>query len=425
VIADAGDVARLVSAGVVSAEEVVRDALERLAAHDGLNAVITLCADEALARSRSGVAGRLAGVPLAVKDLLDTAGVRTTYGSRIHAAHVPERSAPAVAALEAEGAIVVCKTNADEFAWGVLGQNPHHGDVVNPRRPGRVAGGSSGGNAAVLAAGLVPLALGTDTGGSVRMPAAACGVVGLKPALGAVPVEGVHPLAPSFDTVGPMARSVADCALTHAVLTGTPVPAGRLAGVRFGVLGAPPDVTGSAAAAEPDPRARVVADVLRAHGASVTDVALPIPPADTWPVFYAEAAAVHAATFPARAADYGRTVRAKLETARHVDAATVERARAALEAWRADAARAPAVDIVASPTLGVAELPRAGADELELRMPFSAYTRAFSYLGWPAIAIGGLQLAARDPAPLLGAALALEREGLTRAVTGGLVGALA
>ena len=111
------------------------------------------------------------------------------------------------------------KANADEFAWGVCGQNTFYGDAVNPTAPDRVAGGSSSGNAAALAAGMVPLALGTDTGGSVRIPAAACGVVGLKTALGAVPTEGVFPLAESFDTVGPMARTVADCALAHAVLT--------------------------------------------------------------------------------------------------------------------------------------------------------------------------------------------------------------
>ncbi len=243
-------------------EAGVREALDALEAHDGLNAVITLCRDEALARARTGtVAGRLAGVALVVKDLIDTAGVRTTYASRLHAEHVPDRSAPAVAALEAEGAIVVAKTNADEFAWGATGQNPVFGDVVNPRRPGRIAGGSSGGNAAVLAAGLVPLALGTDTGGSVRMPAAACGVVGLKPALGEVSVAGVHPLAPSYDTVGPMARTVRECALAHAVLSGTPLVAPRasLAGLRVGVLTAPPDLTGQAGAAGGrDPRADVV-----------------------------------------------------------------------------------------------------------------------------------------------------------------------
>ncbi len=408
-------VARAVAAGERSAEEVVRAALEALATHDGLNAVITLCPGDALARVRAGVSGRLAGVPLLVKDLIDTAGIRTTYASRIHAAHVPSRTAPAVAALEAEGAVVVAKANADEFAWGVAGQNPHYGDVANPVRPGRIAGGSSGGNAAALAADLVPLALGTDTGGSVRMPAGACRVVGLKPALGAVPVEGVFPLAPSFDTVGPMARTAADCALAHAILTGTPAPEPGVDGLRFGVLTGPPDVTGAADAVV-DPRCAAVAALLRDAGLEVREVALPVPAADTWPLFYAEAAQAHSATYPERAAEYGRTVRAKLEAASGVGAAEVARAREALGAWRAAARERPDVDVIASPTLGFADLPRAGVDELEIRLAFSAYTRAFSYLGWPAIALGELQLAARDADALLAAALWLERAGVTAAV---------
>ncbi len=223
-----------IAAGAVSPIEAVEDALARIEGQRELRAVITLCGEQALARARGGVRGRLAGVPLLVKDLIDTAGVRTTYASAIYAEHVPQRTAPAVAALEAEGAIVVGKANADEFAWGTCGQNSFYGDPVNPTAHDRIAGGSSSGNAVALAAGMVPLALGTDTGGSLRMPAAACGVVGLKPALGAVSVDGVFPLVPSFDTVGPMARTVADCALAHSVLTGTPVPEPRIAGLRVG-----------------------------------------------------------------------------------------------------------------------------------------------------------------------------------------------
>ncbi len=396
------------------AEAAVGEALDALAARPELNAVITVCADEALARARAGVSGRLAGVPLLVKDLIDTAGVRTTYASAIHRDHVPARSAPAVLALEAEGAIVVGKANADEFAWGVCGQNVHYGDTVNPRAPDRIAGGSSSGNAAALAAGMVALALGTDTGGSLRMPAAACGVVGLKPAHGAVAADGVFPLAPSFDTVGPMARTVADCALAHAVLTGTAVPAPRLRGLRVGVLAAAPRLGPDEAPGARDERAWAYAERLQALGADVREVELPIPEGDTWAVFYAEAAAAHAATFPSRRDEYGPVVRAKLEHAVTVTAAEAEAGRAALRAWRAVAAREPAVDLVVSPTLGLAELPPAGVDELEVRVAFSAFARPFSYLGWPAIAIGELQLAGRDPAVVIGAALALEQAGGVR-----------
>jgi len=404
----AAEIAAAVTAGTSSAEEVVSEALARLEARRDLCAVITICDEQALARARAGVTGRLAGVPLLVKDLIDTAGVRTTYASAIHRDRVPDHTASAVAALEAEGAIVVAKANSDEFAWGVAGQNPHYGDMVNPRHPGHIAGGSSGGNGAALAAGLLALALGTDTGGSVRLPAAACGVVGLKPPLGVIAMDGIHPLAPSFDTVGPMARTVRDCALAYSVLTGTPEPAPRAAGLRVGVLTHPPDVTGAAVRGERDARADEVSERMRDIGADVKEVTLPVPDADTWPVFYAEAAAAHAETFPSRSSEYGATVRAKLEQASRVGSEELSRARAALAAWRIRAAAVPEVDLVVSPTLGLAELPSAGVDELEIRLPFSTYTRVFSYLGWPAIAIGDLQLAGRDAGTVIAAALALD-----------------
>jgi Asp-tRNA(Asn)/Glu-tRNA(Gln) amidotransferase A subunit family amidase len=407
----AAEIAAGVAAGDLGAEEVVADALERIAARPELNAVITTCEEQALARARAGVRGALAGVPVLIKDLIDTAGVRTTYASSIYADHVPARSAPAVVALQAAGAIVVGKANADEFAWGVCGQNVYYGDTVNPIAPDRVAGGSSSGNAAALAAGMVPLALGTDTGGSVRLPAACCGVVGLKPAYGAVATDGVFPLAASFDTVGPMARTVADCALAHAVLTGTKVPVPTLRGLRVGVLTAYPDLGPTDERAERDDRALAHGDRLRALGADVRELSLPVPEADTWAVFYAETAAAHADTFPSRRDEYGPLIRAKLDHAITVTAAEEQEGRGALDAWRVRAAREPDVDLVLAPTLGYDELPPVGVDELGVRLPFSAYTRTFSYLGWPAIAIGTLQLAGRDAAVVIGAALALEREG--------------
>jgi aspartyl-tRNA(Asn)/glutamyl-tRNA(Gln) amidotransferase subunit A len=277
-----------------------------------------------------------------------------------------------------------------------------------------VAGGSSSGNAAALAAQMVPLALGTDTGGSVRIPAAACGVVGLKTALGAIPTDGVFPLAASFDTVGPMARTVADCALAHAVLTATEVPAPAIAGLRVGVLTAYPDLAPAAEPAARDDRALVHAERLRAMGAEVAELSLPVPKADTWAVFYADTALAHAATFPSRRDEYGPLIRSKLDHAMTVTAEQARAGRAALAEWRAVAAREPDVDLVLAPTLGYDDLPPVGVDELGVRLPFSAYARAFSYLGWPAIAVGGLQLAGRDAAVVIGAALALEREGGVR-----------
>jgi len=152
-----------------------------------------------------------AGTPVAVKDLLDTAGLVTTYGSILFADHIPQRSAAAVTLLESAGYGVAGKTNLHEFAYGISSQNEHFGTVPNPRFPGRLAGGSSGGSAAAIAAGDVELALGTDSGGSIRIPAAWCGIVGFKPTYGLVPGDGCFPLAPSYDHVGPIASTVAGC----------------------------------------------------------------------------------------------------------------------------------------------------------------------------------------------------------------------
>ena len=152
------------------------------------------------------------GITLGVKDLFDTAGLTTTYGSAIFRDHVPETTAPAVALLEAGGYAVVGKTNLHEFAYGITSDNPHFGPVLNPLDRARIPGGSSGGSAAALAAGLCKTALGTDSAGSIRIPAACCGIVGFKPTHGLVPMDGCWPLAPSYDTGGPMARDLHACA---------------------------------------------------------------------------------------------------------------------------------------------------------------------------------------------------------------------
>jgi aspartyl-tRNA(Asn)/glutamyl-tRNA(Gln) amidotransferase subunit A len=413
-VTSAREIARAIGARELHPAEAVEDALRALEARRELNAVLTLCADEALARARAGVAGPLAGVPLLVKDIIDTAGVRTTRGTLLDAERVPIATAPAVAVLEAQGAIVVGKASCDEVAWGVTGHNAHFGDVVNPLAPDRITGGSSAGNGAALAAGLVPLALGTDTGGSVRLPAGCCGVVGFKPALGSVPTAGVLPLSPSFDTVGPMSRDVADCALAHAALTGRPVPDPRLEGLVVGALVAHPRLGPGEAPAGRDGHAEALAAHVEALGARVVEVELPVPAADPYALFQAEAAHVHRETFPSRAEAYGPAVRAKLAAAQRVDPASAATAAEAVRDWRARAALEPAVDLLVAPVVGTPEVPPAGVDELEVRVSFSAYTRPFNYLGWPAIALGDLQLAGRDEDVVLAAALALER--LTAAV---------
>ena len=174
--------------------------------------------------------------PVAVKDLFDTSGVRTTYGSEIFADHVPSRTAVAVELLENAGYASAGKANLHEFAYGITSQNPHFGDVPNIRFPGHVAGGSSGGCAAAIAAGEADVALGTDTGGSIRIPAACCEVVGFKPTFGLVPLDGCFPLAPSFDHAGPLATDVAGCAEMMRALAGLSPPAlDSLEDVRLGI----------------------------------------------------------------------------------------------------------------------------------------------------------------------------------------------
>jgi len=393
----AAEIAQLVGRGELDPVAVVAEALERIAGGADLNAIMVTDGERALGRARAGVSGRLAGVPLLVKDLIDVAGLRTTFGSKLYAHRIAEATAPCVLALEAEGAIVVATTTCDEFAWGVGGQNPHLGNTRNPRRPGRITGGSSSGNAAALAVGMGALAVGTDTGGSVRLPAAGCGVVGFKTPHGAISTAGVFPLAPSLDTVGPMARSVEDCALAWSVLTGEPVPEPRLEGKRIGKLVRHPGLGEGSEQAAFDPRA----DALPGE-----PVELPEPSGDVWPVFYGEAAESHRATYPARAEDYGSIIRPKLEQAMATTPAALAAARAAMEGWRAAAREAPAVDVIVSPVLGLPDLPGIDTPEHEFRIPFSAYARVYNFLGWPAIAIGETQLAARDPRTLLEAALA-------------------
>jgi aspartyl-tRNA(Asn)/glutamyl-tRNA(Gln) amidotransferase subunit A len=392
----ATEIAALVSAGELDPVAVVEESLERIAGDADLNAIMVTDGERALARARDGVRGRLAGVPLLVKDLIDVAGLRITYGSRIYADHIATETAPCVRALEAEGAIVVATTTCDEFAWGVGGQNAHWGDTGNPHRPGRITGGSSSGNGAALAVGMGALALGTDTGGSVRLPAAGCGVVGLKTPVGAISTAGVFPLAPDLDTVGPMARTVEDCALAWSILSGEPVPEPSLDGKRLGKLVRHPNL-GEAEEAPHDP----FTDALPGE-----PVELPVPEADVWPVFYGGAAASHRGLYPERAAEYGPVISPKLAQAVKTTPEAYERARAAMEAWQQAAADDPPVDVIVSPVLGVPQLPAAETPERDFRIVFSAYARPFNFLGWPAIAIGDTQLAARDMRTLLEAALA-------------------
>jgi aspartyl-tRNA(Asn)/glutamyl-tRNA(Gln) amidotransferase subunit A len=348
--------------------------------------------------------GPLSGRTLAVKDLFDTARIRTTYGSKIYAEHVPDRNAVAVQRALDAGAVLVGKTNLAEFAWGVLGQNDWYGTCRNPARPGLTTGGSSSGSAAALAAGLCELALGTDTGCSIRLPAAACDVVGLKSQWGLIPMQGVYPLCPTLDTAGPMARRVEDVALLWSVLAERPVPEPRLAGLTVGLLRQPPGIGDGRTTETSDAAEAWVADLERL-GARVVEARVPEPSANTWPQFQHEGLRSHANTFPSRAQDYGRAIRTKLEAATRATQDEIAAAYRAIEEWRR---YQPEVDLYVSPCYAI-ELPPDEADELEVRLPLTSFLRWVNLTGWAGLAIGNMQLIASRDEVVLAAGLAWER----------------
>jgi aspartyl-tRNA(Asn)/glutamyl-tRNA(Gln) amidotransferase subunit A len=349
-----------------------------------------------------------------VKDLFDTAGIRTTYGSKIFADHVPDADAEAVRRLREAGWTMAGKTNLHEFAYGATSDNPWYGPVRNPHDPGRVAGGSSGGSASGLVTGDFELGLGTDTGGSIRIPAALCGVVGYKPQHGAVPLDGCFPLAPYLDHVGPLARDVATCVEAFATLAGR-APARPLdaAAVRVGALRDPDGVEPSIAAAY-----AAALDRVAEAGAAVARWELLPAPDGALRLFQVAVAHVHRATYPSRADDYGPDVRWRIglghEPLQHLDALALADE---VEDWKATfARRAEPFDVVASPTVGI-PTPAVGCDP-RVTFELTRFTRLFNTLGWPAISMPcgrqadglpvGLQLAGPDDEVVLGAALALE-----------------
>lgn len=247
-----------------------------------LNAFITITADAALAQAqalerelRTGAdRGPLHGLPIVYKDCLDTAGVRTTMGSRLFAERIPGADAEVVRRLAAAGAVMLGKTNMNELAAGTSGKNAAYGDVRNPWALDRSPGGSSSGTAAAVAAGIALAGVGTDTGGSVRIPAACTGTVGLRPTLGRVSGRGCFPRSFSFDTVAPLARTVRDCALVFQAMGGddTTELASDIAGTRIGVIR---DYSLGGLDAQVELAARAALDSLARCGASVREVVVP------------------------------------------------------------------------------------------------------------------------------------------------------
>src|SRR5262244_635019 len=449
------DLGRLIATKQVSPVEVVRVHLDRIAALDRtLRAFITVCADRALASARAAEAdlmagkaiGPLHGVPWAPKDLYSTKGVRTTGGSKILADSVPGDDATVVARLARAGAILLGKLNMHEFAYGPEGINAHYGDTRNPWSADahRIAGGSSSGSGAGVAAGLAPGSLGSDTGGSIRIPASLCGITGLKPTYGRVSRAGVLPLAWSMDHVGPMTRSARDCALMLGAIAGydpadpttsvLPVPdygaalTGDVKGLRIGLLrsffmeGSAPEI---AAGVESAARA------LQGLGAIVDDVRLESVghvAAASFAIVASEALAYHAEWMRTRSADYQPDVRERLKMGAFVTGVQYVRAQQVRARVRAELDEALARrDVLLAPTtplpapvLGQTET-RIGDAKTDVRSALIRLTRPFNFSGHPACSLPcgvsgdglpiGMQLVGRpfDEATVLRVADAYQR----------------
>lgn len=430
----------------VSAPELTEAALARIAAREPeLNAFITVTPDDARERAHlSEVRGPLAGAPIALKDLFDVAGVPTTAGSKLFAANVPAADGEVARRLFEAGGVNVGKTNLHEWAFGVTTDNPHFGPTRNPWAPDRIPGGSSGGNGAALVAGMCFGAIGSDTGGSIRIPASLCGVVGLKPTYGRVSLRGAVPLAWSLDHPGPMTRTVRDAALLLRIIAGydpgDPVTADvpvddYLGDVESGVRGLAIGVVQGRfferleRSERPAPHVadavRAAADLLAREGARVEDVELPR--ADDLRmtqtvIIGTEAGAYHRERIAARRAEYGDDVARRIElglTRTGTEYASARRTRDELRRAYADALSA--WDAILLPTTPITAPLRDGQDAVAAAATLTAYTSAFNLTGLPAISIPcgfdgaglpiGLQLVARPwaEARLLRIARAYER----------------
>jgi aspartyl-tRNA(Asn)/glutamyl-tRNA(Gln) amidotransferase subunit A len=345
--ASIAEIASLYRRGKLSPVELTRFLLDRIARlNPRLNAYLTVCeelalqqasrAESALVAKRRGEGtrdlGPLHGIPISLKDNIYTAGIRTTAGSKILHDFVPLHDAPVVTALKKAGAIILGKTNMHEFAYGATSNNPHYGPVRNPWDESRIAGGSSGGSAAALAAGLCYGSIGTDTGGSIRIPSSLCGVVGLKPGLGRVSTEDVIPLSPTLDSVGPLARSAEDAALllepiftrgeNERSLLPRKFPSPR---ARRAKLGIPKEFFFDVVSPEVQRAFDCAIRILKKGGASIKELSLPFltETEDAGnQIAWAEATLYHqqAGWFPDRSADYGEDVRSRLEMGTKVSA---------------------------------------------------------------------------------------------------------
>lgn len=317
-----------------------------------LGAFVTVDADGALLRARHAPSGRAEGLVVAVKDLIDTAGLRTTYGTIRYTDHAPRRTAPIVTDLEREGAVVIGKTNLNEFAYGVSGYNPHYGLMLLPQDRSRTPGGSSGGSAIAVATGAADVGIGTDTSGSIRIPAACCGIVGFCCAAGAVSLDGVHPLAPDYDRGGYLTR---DIPTLQRVLDIHRLP--------------------------PSDGLKVV---------SAAELPLPALPDEHWTLFREQAHGIHRVPAAREPWTYGADLHVKLAQ----PVGDPVRAREVMRAWRAEVTTAlrgfdlhigPVIDGQAPLVSDVLADYRDGT--LLASASLLAHTPSANALGWPALVI--------------------------------------
>ena len=395
----AREIVRLTASGEMSARAVVQHSLDAIASeNDKLHAFVEVFGDLAIRRaeeldvaaSRSGAVGPLHGVPIAVKDLAQISDRSPGFGSRCYSPERGTTTAPAIQRLINAGAIVIGMTHMVEFAIGGWGTNHAMGTPWNPvdRNVHRVPGGSSSGSAVAVAAGLVPAAVGSDTGGSIRIPASLCGIVGFKPSFGSIPLDGIAPLGPAFDTLGPIARNVADARLLYCVMAGRPVPdEGNAKPLRVAA-------TSSEQLAPCDPE--VLAnfersiDALRLAGHEIEIFsfpnALPDYQALNGSIVAYDAYRQHKALVEDPATPLDPHVRQRILAGRHIDnaqyAALVQERAAAIAAFYAGHAR---FDIIALPSTPLPAIPVSLVDESTI--PMSRYTRAGNCLDLCGISI--------------------------------------
>ena len=398
----------------LSPVEVTQAQLDRVEAIDPkLNSFITVTPDSALEAARAAereiLAGRylgtLHGVPVAIKDLFTTKGVKTTAGSKILSGWIPDYDATVVAKLADAGAISLGKLGMHEWAYGTTSDNEHFGAIRNPWNTDHVPGGSSGGSGAATAAGLADATLGSDTGGSIRMPAAACGCVGLMPTYGRVSLYGALPLSWTLDHAGPLTRNVRDAAIVLQAIAGhdprdpatesVPVP-DFLQGIERGPrglrIGIPKQYFWENLEPDIERLVRKALSDLEAAGASLREV--DFPRADGYSpefiaIMFADAAAYHASTFPSRRDDYSKEIATRLDMGRGVTGIQYANAMQVLREARAGAADAvlDGVDVLMTPTMPLAAPSIASSREADPAARMSAFTAPIDFTGQPALSV--------------------------------------